>query len=72
VNFILGTVYTYGNSDFLNSNDKNIFPEFLIDQIANIKQSRWRFLIGFEILFLNRQINVGKSTKITKQEKDKN
>jgi len=72
VNFILGTVYTHGKSDFLNSNDENIFPELLIDQIATIKQSRWRFLIGFEILFLNRQINVGKSTKITKQEKVKN
>ena len=67
VNFILGTVYTHGKSDFLNSNDENIFPDFLINQIATIKQSRWRFLIGFEILFLNRQINVGKSTKITKQ-----
>mgnify|MGYP007132588286 CR=1 FL=1 len=52
VNFILGTVYTHGKSDFLNSNDENIFPELLIDQIATIKQSRWRFLIGFEILFL--------------------
>ena len=65
-NFILGSVYTHGKSNFNNSFNEEIFPD-LVDQISTIKYSRWRFLIGFEILFLDRKINVGKSTEITKQ-----
>ncbi len=66
-NFILGTVYTYGKSDFNNSYNQDIFPEFPIEQESYIRISRWRFLIGFEFLFLDRKINVGRSTEITKQ-----
>ena len=65
-NFILGTVYTHGKSDFNNSYNNDLFPE-IRDQNSTINYSRWRFLIGFEILFLDRKINVGKSTEITKQ-----
>ena len=69
-NFILGTVYTHGRSDFTNSYNNDLFPE-LVAQNSTINYSRWRFLIGFEILFLDRKINVGKSTEITKQKSKK-
>ncbi len=70
-NFILGSVFTHGKADFFNSYNEDIFPPLLVDQNSTIKQTRWRFLVGFEILFLDRKINVGKSTEITKQKKDK-
>lgn len=70
-NFILGTVYTHGKSDFNNTYNNDIFPD-VVAQNSTIKYSRWRFLIGFEILFLDRKINVGKSTEISKQKTNKN
>lgn len=71
-NFILGTVFTHGKSDFYNSYEQEQFPELFIGQDSTIKYSRWRFLVGFELLLLDRKINVGSSTEITKQKKDIN
>ncbi|PHS68382.1 MAG: hypothetical protein COB12_00570 [Flavobacterium sp.] len=56
-NFILGAVYSSGNSKIINPLDNPIEPDIntsLDLETAKIKINRWRFLIGVEILFMEK------------------
>ncbi len=53
-NFILGTVYSRGNSGFAKPAS---LPGSLEDETSKIVLKRWRFLIGIEVLFLDKAMS---------------
>jgi len=57
-NFIIGTVYSSGNSEIIKPLNNPILPSFSAgndsNDIANVYINRWRFLIGVEILFMEK------------------
>ena len=53
-NFILGTVYSRGNAGFAKPAS---LPGSLEDETSKIVLNRWRFLIGIEVLFLDKAMN---------------
>jgi len=56
-NFILGVVYSSGNSEIIKPLDNPLQPDFdsnLDLDTAKININRWRFLIGVEILFMEK------------------
>jgi hypothetical protein len=56
-NFIIGTVYSSGNSEIIKPLNNPIKPDIngsLDLETAKIRINRWRFLIGVEILFMEK------------------
>ncbi len=56
-NFILGSVYSRGNSKIIKP---LTFPEDITEitnETSDIHINRWRFLIGIEVLFLDKTLN---------------
>jgi len=56
-NFILGAVYSSGNSEIIKPLDNPIKPDIntsLDLDTAKVNINRWRFLIGVEILFMDK------------------
>lgn len=54
-NFIIGTVYSSGNSEITSPLDNPLKPDFNNNlDTAEIHINRWRFLIGVEILFMEK------------------
>ncbi|MFK5878125.1 MAG: hypothetical protein QM478_01375 [Flavobacteriaceae bacterium] len=51
-NFILGTIYSSGNSKIEKTADLPISP-ININEFSKVKINRWRFVIGIEILFID-------------------
>ncbi len=54
-NFILGTVYSSGSSEIIRPLNNPIKPDEIDDfDTAKVKVNRWRFLVGVEILFMEK------------------
>ena len=63
-NFVAGTIYSRGKSSVLKTNSLPSVSTSNINEYSNAKISRWRFVLGVEILFL-------KGTKLEKYGLDK-
>jgi len=56
-NFILGTIYSSGKSTIKKPLDTPIDPINPNNEFSEIKFNRWRFIIGLEILFMEKTFN---------------
>lgn len=56
-NFILGSVYSRGNTGFTRPINIPGNTDVFTDQNSKIILNRWRFLIGIEVLFLEKTLN---------------
>ena len=56
-NFILGTIYSNGESTIKKPIDLPVEPENPNGEFSKIKFNRWRFVIGLEILFMDKTLN---------------
>ncbi len=56
-NFILGTVYSRGNAGFAKPASLPGSIDALEDETSKIILNRWRFLVGIEVLFLDKAMS---------------